>query len=148
DEARANFAAKPPMSSFDRRVVEGYLAGGLVDVEGGGVALACRPEHEAAIYAHGFAHDAFSRLGRVRCPVVLGCGVETTALGPPALADMVRRLPQGRAEAFPALDHFGPFQRPDLVAGALVSAFAGPDRTASVAGDRRAGSPGGVTPPQ
>jgi pimeloyl-ACP methyl ester carboxylesterase len=84
------------------------------------VHLACRPADEAQIYRGGAAHDAFTRLGAVGCPVVVACGREEPgpALFAPGVADA---LPGGRLERHPTLGHFGPLEAPGECAAAVVA---------------------------
>ena len=72
----------------------------------------------------GSAHDAFSRFGDVRCPVVVACGEHTDAFTPPLVARQADALPHGRMEVVPGLGHFGPLEAPDAVARSVPRAFA------------------------
>lgn len=124
DAAYENFAAKPPFSALDPEVLRAYVDHGFTPMETGGVTLKCRPEHEAQVYRMGAAHDAFAHLDRVTCPVVVARG-GFAGFGPAAFAErIVEALPHGRVEEHPELGHFGPLERPELVAAAVTAAFA------------------------
>ena len=123
DEAADNFAAKPPFSVFDPRVVSAYLDCGFADLGDGGVGLRCPPEVEAEMYRMGVAHDGFSRLPRVTCPVTVAGGGQSEAVGPEVLADQVAALPDGRGVELAGLSHFGPLEDPARVAAAVLQAF-------------------------
>jgi pimeloyl-ACP methyl ester carboxylesterase len=111
-EARANFAAKPPMSRFDPAAVQAYVAYGFVDQPSGGVTLACAREDEASVYEGAASNRSWDSLPHVRCPVAVLGGVD---LGDPVsrmVEDVARRLPRGGARRFEGLTHFGPFEDP------------------------------------
>lgn len=116
EAALDNYAAKPPMASFDPEVLAAYVEGGFEDVPGGGVRLRCRPEVEAETYRMGGAHDTFEHLDAVRCQTIVACGRADP--GSPAL--FARRvadaLPAGELVAYDDLDHFGPLEAPDRLA--------------------------------
>jgi pimeloyl-ACP methyl ester carboxylesterase len=116
DEARQNYRAKPPFSSFAPEALEAFVREGLRERPDGTVELKCDPEHEAQVYAHGLAHRAFGMLDRVRCPVVLACGANTDAFGPPLLEALAARLHDASTVVLSGLDHFGPLEDPASVA--------------------------------
>jgi pimeloyl-ACP methyl ester carboxylesterase len=117
-DALANYAAKPPLNVARADALHAYVRHGFVAGEDGAVHLACRPADESQIFRGGGAHDAFSRLREVTCPVVVAVGGEP--LGPasfaPAIADA---LPEGRLEVHPHLGHFGPLEAPAELAASI-----------------------------
>jgi pimeloyl-ACP methyl ester carboxylesterase len=122
-EALQNYASKPPFDALDPAVLEAYVEHGLRELPEGGVALKCRPEDEATIYAMGPRHQAYSLLGRVGCPVTVAFGERTDSIGADLVAQLVGRLPHGRAEQLPGLGHFGPLEDPAAVAVSAASAL-------------------------
>lgn len=124
-EALEAYSAKPPLSVLDPRVLSEYVEHGLSDLDDGSVRLKCRPEDEALIYEMATAHDCFSRLGQVKCPVAVACGQLSEGLGPSCCGDQVGLLPHGQLEVLPGLDHLGPLQDPAAVAHALRRFFGG-----------------------
>lgn len=127
-EAEANYAAKPPMGAFDPRVRAAYVDGGFVAVDGhdpdGPVQLRCRPEIEAETYRMGTAHNTFSFLGEVRCPVVIAAGGPHPP-GPGTFAAAIAdALPHGRLVDYPDLGHFGPLTDPDRIAADVIGVLA------------------------
>jgi pimeloyl-ACP methyl ester carboxylesterase len=125
DEALANFASKPPLSTLDPAALAAYVDHCLQALPDGRVRLKCRPEHEAAVYEASFGHDAYARLGSVACPLTLACGERTEALGPPMLEAMAARAPRARVEVIEGLGHFGPLEDPLRVAASVAAAFGG-----------------------
>ena len=116
-----NYGSKPPMQAFARAALDGYLDGGLLEQPDGTVRLACEPANEAKVFRMGGQHDAFEHLHEIRCPATVARGV-AMGFGPadfaPAVAD---RLPMGRLEEHPTLDHFGPMVDPVTLANAILS---------------------------
>lgn len=123
EQARANFAGKPPFARWHPAALAGYLDGGLVE-DGGGVGLACHPELEAEVYTAAPAHGLLDRLGEVTIPVSLMVGAGTDTY-PPAWGErLAAAFPAGRLELVEGTGHFLPMERPDVVARAVVAAMA------------------------
>ncbi len=120
DEAREHFAGRGVFSDFSAEALDGYLRGGLRPEVGGGLALSCRPEDEAAIYEGGGAHDAWAALGRLRCPLRLVGGEASPAVPPPELARIQAEVQGSELRVYPGLGHFGPFQRPSAAADDII----------------------------
>ncbi|MDQ1397126.1 MAG: hypothetical protein QOG64_2385 [Acidimicrobiaceae bacterium] len=125
DAAYQNYSSKPPFDRLSPEALRAYVDHGFDDLADGTVRLKCRGADEAAVYTFGMAHDAFGRLGEVRCPVTVACGSETDAFGPAEIGAVAERLPHGRAEVLDGLSHFGPLEDPDQVAASIGAAFAG-----------------------
>jgi pimeloyl-ACP methyl ester carboxylesterase len=119
-EAQANFSSKAPFDRLHPDVLRAYVDNGFEPGEGG-VRLRCRRDDEARVYAHGLAHDAFTHLDTVRCPVTLACGAESDAVGPASLALYDRRLRHSEMEVFADLGHFGPMEDPDELARSVAA---------------------------
>jgi pimeloyl-ACP methyl ester carboxylesterase len=124
DDARRNFAAKPPFDGFTPDALRLYVEYGFVDGPDGDVVLACRREDEAASYAGSVAADPRSRLGEVHLPVHVACGERSDHLSPGSMADAVRLLRDGDLEIIDGLGHFGPFEDPARVARSIIAALA------------------------
>ena len=122
DEARGHYARKPPFDRWAPEALADYVEHGFADQPDGSVRLKCRGEHEALVYEMASAHDGFSRMGEVRCPVAVVRGGDTDAMSPPAITGLLERLPDARVEVLPGLGHFGPLEDPAAV-GASIRAF-------------------------
>jgi pimeloyl-ACP methyl ester carboxylesterase len=119
-EARANFAAKEPMSAFAPESLAAYVDYGFADAEDGSVVLKCRPESESAVFA-GFAQtDVFERYGEVRCPVTLAHG-GAMAHQEANMALQASHLARARVTVVDGLGHLGPMENPGRVAEAIVA---------------------------
>lgn len=123
--AYANFASKPPLDIFAAEALAAYVRSGFAVADDGSVMLKCPPAVESAVYRMGGQHDAFERLGEVRCPVTIAVGAETP-FGPAAMAPSIaERLPAGVLEEHRDLGHFGPMQDPARIAGSIDAALRG-----------------------
>ncbi|HEX2041781.1 MAG TPA: alpha/beta hydrolase [Acidimicrobiales bacterium] len=119
EEARDQYAAKPPFADWSAEALEAYVGHGFEDLPDGTVRLKCRGENEALVYEMATAHDGFARLARVRCPVLLAGGETSDAFTPAARAALLERLPDARVEVVPRLGHFGPLEDPAAVAASI-----------------------------
>ena len=124
-EAYENFSSKPPLASLDAEALAAYVDCAFLEQPGGGVRLRCAPEVEAEIYRQGLVHDGFARLAAVACPVTVARGDQSLAVEAAVAEAQAAALPRGRLVTFPGLGHFGPLERPAVVAEAVGRAFAG-----------------------
>lgn len=113
-EAFDRYASRPPLSGLDPRALRAYVDHGFEDVPGGGVALRCRPENEAAVFENHNA-GAFEASGLLTIPFVMAASGDG---GGPAewvhsAADLYPHL---SLVEYPDLTHFGPLQEPDRLA--------------------------------
>ncbi|HUY63608.1 MAG TPA: alpha/beta hydrolase [Acidimicrobiales bacterium] len=131
--ALANFSSKAPFDVLDPAVLAAYVDNGFHVGPGGELALRCRREDEAQVYAHGFSHDAYSHLDRVRCPVTLACGADTDAFGPSFLDLFAARLAPVEQVVLPGLGHFGPLEDPSAVARSVRRSLAAAAATSAAA---------------
>lgn len=119
DEAIDRFAAKPPLGSLRRDVLEDYVRHGFRP-DDGRITLKARREHEAQTYETGSAHDAFAHLGEVGSRVLICHGSDG---GFPAVAApmVAAQLPESEVRPFPDLGHFGPLEDPVAFARVVES---------------------------
>ncbi len=125
EEARANYASKPPLMWLDPRCLAGYVACGLRDLPDGTVTLSCSPENEARTYEMGGTHTAYARLAEVGCPVALACGETTDAIGPAVLPLLAERLQHASTDVWAEHGHFGCLADPARTVAAIRAAFDG-----------------------
>ena len=118
--ALEGFASRPPLDVLDPEVLQAYVDHGLVEHADGTVALKCRPEDEADVYAEMTTSGLYPSLTGVRCPTLVACGERTDAITPALGQMVVDRLADGRLEVLPGLGHFGPLQDPDAVAASIL----------------------------
>jgi pimeloyl-ACP methyl ester carboxylesterase len=125
EEARAQYGSKPPFASWATASLDAYVGHGFEDLVDGTVRLKCRRETEALVYEMATAHDGFSRLAEVGCPVLLAGGSESDAFGSVIRAAVASRLPDARTELLPGIGHFGPLEDPAAVARSIRRFFTG-----------------------
>jgi lipase len=115
EEARENFAPKPPFSTWDRSAFEGYLECGLIDTADG-TELACRPLDEAEMYQGATGHGAWGLLGNIRAPVTIVAGGSSDTHPSDFVRLLASRIPNSEYEIVPDTGHFLPMEMPELVA--------------------------------
>jgi pimeloyl-ACP methyl ester carboxylesterase len=120
DAAFDAYASRPPLDVLHPDALRAYVEHGFHDVDDGRVALVCRPEDEAEMYARRAAHDGWLALPEIRCPVHVVCGDATDAMTPALCARVVSRLPHAALEVRPGLGHFGPLQDPDDAVASIL----------------------------
>lgn len=123
-DARANFAGKPPFSTWDPRALDGYVDGGIVE-EQRCARLACEPEDEAEVFRGAGAHGMVHRLEEVDIPVLVLVGSDTDTYPLAWAEEFTSRIPRGVLEVIDGGTHFLPMERPALVARRVVAAAAG-----------------------
>jgi pimeloyl-ACP methyl ester carboxylesterase len=129
EDAFVNFSAKPPFADLDPEVLELYVETGfeVIPTDEGGdgraIRLRCRRDDEAEIYAHGASHGAFGHLNEIQCPVSLSCGAHTDAFGISFIEADAAQIDRSTVEVVPEVGHFGPLQRPGLVASSVDRAL-------------------------
>ena len=137
EDAFVNFSSKPPFATLDPDALRRYVEDGfeLIPTEDGGdgyeIRLRCRRDDEAEVYRHGFGNGAFARLPDVHCPTTFAYGTETDAFGAAAMAADAARVPDATVAAHAGLGHFGPLERPDMVAAGVLAAAHTPGDTAA-----------------
>jgi pimeloyl-ACP methyl ester carboxylesterase len=126
-EAIANFAAKPPMSTFDQAALEDYVMGGFRPVDPadphGPVTLCCTPEFEAETFLAGWRQDVWAQLPEIHTPTLVVSGVDDGASPAKMAALTAGQLPNATYAPHPELDHMGPFTHPATVAGIVRDAI-------------------------
>ncbi len=123
-EALANFSSKAPLDRLCPDALAAYVDNGFGPDADGGITLRCLREDEAAVFAHGFSHDAFAHLGEVRCPVTLASGSATDSFGTDSMSALAARLGRVEVVELAGLGHFGPLEDPDAVAMSVASSLA------------------------
>ena len=123
EEAMAHYEGREPFKRFARPALAGFLQGGLVPDNFGGVRLACLPEDEARFYEMGGFEETWSAVERVDCPTTFCTGDQPGAFGPDHAELLAGRLPYGQAEVLPGLSHFGPLEDPAGVAASILDSL-------------------------
>ncbi len=112
DSARAAWQSKPMFQAWQPRAFDIYLAEGFRDRPDGTVALKCRPDVEATIFATSGDLDIFAAAPRIEAPVLLvraGRG----SLPAQAFEHLCQLLPHCTMR-IPDAGHLLPLEAPDL----------------------------------
>lgn len=118
--ARERLGAKPPMASFDPRVLEAYLDTCLVS-DDAGVRLRFAPAAEAAMYRGGITTGALDLVATISAPMLILAGAASTTMTAEDLALVAQRAPSASCAIVDGVGHFGPFEHPDAVASVVRS---------------------------
>lgn len=111
DEALANFASKPPLSSLAPAALEAYVRHGFTHRDGA-VHIKCDPEFEAQTYEMGAMHDTWQRLGDLKVDTWVLAGAHAPN-SPAAIAPRIAELlPRCTFVEWPDRGHFGPLEDP------------------------------------
>ena len=111
DEALANFAAKPPLSSLAPAALDAYVRHGFKSRDGA-VHIKCDPEFEAQTYEMGAMHDTWQRLGELQVDTWVLAGAHAPN-SPAAIAPRIAELmPRCTFVEWPDRGHFGPLEDP------------------------------------
>lgn len=111
DEARANFASKPPLSSLAPAALDAYVRHGF-EQRVDGVHIKCDPEFEAQTYEMGAMHDTWQRLGELQVATWVLAGASaphTPAAIAPRIAEL---LPRSTFVEWSDRGHFAPLEDP------------------------------------
>lgn len=128
DDAIANFAAKPPLSSLHPDALAAYVRHGFTQ-QPDGVHVKCDPEFEAQTYEMGATHDTWLHLGKLRTPTWVMAGAHADS-APAAIAPQIaERIPGCTFVRWADQGHFGPLDDPARFASFIREV------TTAVAGD-------------
>ncbi len=120
EAALANYAAKPPFNTWDRRFLELYVRFGVRDNADGTVTLKCSGDDEAEMYRWGprpLRAEEF--LPAIRCPVLLVGGARSDAFSPETAQQALQAIPHAELVTVDGVGHFAPFERPDEAIAAV-----------------------------
>lgn len=120
DEARTNFASKPPMSAFRGDALDAYVTHGF-RATNDGVTLKCNPEHEARTYETGGSHETWNSLSSMTVPLWV-VGSPEQQYQPSAIAPRAaEQVPGAHYEVWNEVSHFGPMEDPDRFADFIAT---------------------------
>jgi pimeloyl-ACP methyl ester carboxylesterase len=123
-EALLRYASRPPLDTFRASALWAYVDSGFADGPDGAT-LKCAPAHEAATFDAPGKPD-FDLASRVDLPVTVAVGTTEGTAMPARFGEVLAdTMPSARLERFPALGHFGPFEDPAGIAGAVLASLNG-----------------------
>ena len=119
EAAAASYRSKPLFKRWHEDAFSGYLEGGLVP-HADGVALACPPEVESAVFAASTDTGLYARLDELAAPVrllITDFPGELEAV----MAALEGRFPNARTSFLAGQSHMVVMERPDLVAAEIAN---------------------------
>jgi pimeloyl-ACP methyl ester carboxylesterase len=116
DDALENYASKPPMSTFHPSAREAYVRHGFAVTDEGDIALKCLPEHEARTYETGGTSGAWDELPSITTPVWVVSGAPAPFQPSSFALNVAEQIPHATYIQYDELGHFGPLERPDILA--------------------------------
>lgn len=119
EAAIANFSQKQPFASWDPRVLDAYVDGGLRS-DGNRLLLKCNPTVEAEFYRMGSQHDTWDRLGAIDVPVALLAGGASNTHSAEFMALLAERFREVTVTVVDGATHFVPMEQPQVVAAQVI----------------------------
>jgi pimeloyl-ACP methyl ester carboxylesterase len=121
EEMLRRWSARPPFDGFDPAALRAYVEHGVRDRPDGGVELKCSREAEVATFVNDTRSGIWSALAGYRTPSLLLAGGRSTSRAGPLAERQAARMPDARAERYPDLSHFLPFERPREMAERAIA---------------------------
>ena len=128
----AAFAAREPYSRWDPEVLSDYCRHGLRARAEGDFELACRPEHEAAVYTGSHMRDIYRAIPEVRVPVqVIRARDRRSEDSPwdfspsPTWERLASLFPSGTDRQLRERSHFIPMEIPSWTAARIAAIHRG-----------------------
>jgi pimeloyl-ACP methyl ester carboxylesterase len=121
--ARDRLFSKPPLDHLVTGAIEAYLRDGFDQGSDGTMRLVLAPSDESEIYRAGIGANLDAELSNLEVPVTVLAGTagHNAAV---VTAELVHTLiPQAAFVEIDRVSHFAPFERPDLIAQAVITAF-------------------------
>jgi len=119
-----NFAAKPPMASFNAEAREAYVRHGFKPTAEGDIELKCLPEHEARTYETGGTSGAWDSLPAITTPVWVLSGAIAPFQPSTFAITVAERIPGSTYVRWDEVGHFGPLEKPELIVQYVTSVAA------------------------
>jgi len=120
DAMFANFANKPPYSTWRRDILRDYCEFGTRAGPDGKRELKCTPEIEAQLYRSSRDFDGLGRILRAQAPMLVLFGERGDSLGISLADKIAAKLTHGRVVKMPGVGHFLPMEEPEVVAQMAV----------------------------
>jgi lipase len=122
-QARAYLKSKPLFRSWDDEMLDLYIQYGLTPSDSGGLALACHPRKEAALFMGSMGYDPWPILSNVTCPVLVLEGETTENKGIIDFKKVAESFPQGAHRIVKNAGHLIPMEKPSETFNIIRSFF-------------------------
>lgn len=120
----ANFAGKPPYSTWHKDIIRDYCEFGTRETADGKRELKCAPELEAHVYETAPEFDGYGRIVKCDVPLLVLFGGRGDSLAVALAEKLAAQLKNGRVETVPNCGHFMPMELPEFVADRAAEFFA------------------------
>jgi len=114
------YRSRRPFNRWENGFLEGYISGGTVETEEGGIRLACTPAWESRCFAV-CSHDIWGKVPKIQAPTLLIYGKNSDTFLAPAAKRFRVKAPHAVARCFHDTSHFVPMERPDDTVEAIFS---------------------------
>lgn len=115
------WSSRLPFDTFDPEALRAYVDHGVRDRADGTVELKCSRDAEVATFVNDTRSAVWDALDRYRTPSLILAGGRSTSRAAPLAERQAARMPDARAERYPALSHFLPFERPRAMAERAIA---------------------------
>lgn len=115
------YRSRPAFERWREDALRLYAEHGTFRREDGQIELKCPGAVEAAFFDHSRSLDTWDHLPNIRCPALVMWGELTGAPFPPLMTRIAERIPNATTATIPHAGHLAPMERPDAVAGAILS---------------------------
>ncbi len=112
------YRAKHPFSSWKKGFLEGYVSGGTVKMEVGGIRLSCTPVWESRCFSV-CSHDIWRHISDIHQPTLVIYGASSDTFLSPAVKRFQAKAPHAVIRRFDNTSHFVPMERPDETVEAI-----------------------------
>lgn len=112
-EARTYLKSKPLFQAWDDEMLDLYVQYGMIPSENGGIELACHPRKEASLFMGSMGFDPWPIIPKVKCPVLVVEGENSTNKGFIDLKKVTDTFPYGEYRQIKDVGHLIPMEKPE-----------------------------------
>jgi len=112
EQAKKYFKSKPLFRNWDDEILDLYIQYGLTRSDSGGLALACHPRKEAALFMGSMGYDPWPILSNISCPVLVLEGETTENKGVIDFKKAAGSFPNGAHRIIKNAGHLIPMEKP------------------------------------
>jgi pimeloyl-ACP methyl ester carboxylesterase len=112
------------MAAFNAVAREAYVRHGFKPTADGDIELKCLPEHEARTYETGGTSGAWDSLPLITTPVWVLSGAIAPFQPSTFAITVAERIPASTYVRWDEVGHFGPLEKPELIAQYVTSVVA------------------------
>jgi pimeloyl-ACP methyl ester carboxylesterase len=122
-EARSYLMSKKMFEKWDKEMLDLYIRYGMISGNGGGLALACHPRHEAALFMGGMRFNPWPILSKIQCPTLVVEGEASENQSFIDLPKITSLIPGGRYRMVEGAGHLIPQEQPGVIAQIIDDFF-------------------------